>query len=116
MASFGAMDADGDRTVTLKEALDAVSGSGGSAIVPGAMAVGVETTPAALFEAMRRAQELQDELERFRYGVELAMEGAVAAVDEDGDGKVSVREALSAPGRIASWLGVWREMMARGKL
>ena len=67
-------------------------------------------------EAMRRARTLQEELERAKVGLALAVDGAIAAVDQDGDGQISVEEALQAPSRVVGWLGVWREIVARGKL
>ena len=36
--------------------------------------------------------------------------------DADGDGKISVEEALLAPRRVAGWLVTWRELFVRGKL
>lgn len=74
------------------------------------------TTVATLLEAMRRAQSTAAELERVKYGVSLAVEGAIAAVDEDGDGTVSLREAVQAPGRIADWLRVWQDLVKKGRL
>ena len=111
-----AMDSDGDGTVTLAEALttwEAIQPDDTSDQTDPDEA---EPPAATLLEAVRRAQNTIDELERLRYGVELAFEGAVAAVDADGDGKVSFEEAVTAPGRIASWMKVWQGLVSRGKL
>ena len=40
----------------------------------------------------------------------------LSAVDEDGNGQISLEEAVGAPARVASWLGVWRDLWERGKL
>ena len=111
---FDRLDANHDGTVSLREALDAMKGgpqaTGNDGLVP------LVATPATLIEAMRRARTLQEELERAKVGLALAVDGAIAAVDQDGDGQISVEEALQAPSRVVGWLGVWREIVARGKL
>lgn len=114
-AFFRALDADGDGKVSLAEALAAwqateardVSAEGGSAMAPSA---------ATMLEAMRRAQSAIDELEQLKFSASLALEGAIASVDADGDGQVSLQEALQAPGRIGAWLGTWRRLMNSGKV
>ena len=119
---LGALDEDGDGRVTLAEALatwKAVAAAGGACSDASAkqMAAKQMAAPAVtLLEAMRRAKSTIDELERLKFGVELAVEGAVAAVDADGDGKLTVEEVVMAPGRIAAWFGVWRDLISRGKL
>jgi hypothetical protein len=119
---IGALDEDGDGRVTLAEALatwKAVAAAVGASSDASAkqMAAKQMAVPAVtLLEAMRRAKSTIDELERLKFGVELAVEGAVAAVDADGDGKLTVEEVVMAPGRIAAWFGVWRDLIARGKL
>lgn len=112
--TLGQMDADGDGRVSLAECLaawEAVEGTDRAlASPPAAASVG------AMLEAIRRAQATIEELERLKYGVSLAMEGAVAAVDADGDGRVSIDEMAQAPGRIAGWMGLWSDLLRRGKL
>jgi len=115
-ATFTAMDADGDGRVTLAEALSTWEAVVEEGQRDGERTAAVAMPAATLLEAMRRAQTVIEEMERLKYGVSLAVEGAVAAVDADGDGKVSFDEAMQAPGRIASWMGVWRELIARGKV
>jgi len=114
---IGALDEDGDGRVTLAEALatwKAVAAAVGASSDASAKQMAVPAV--TLLEAMRRAKSTIDELERLKFGVELAVEGAVAAVDADGDGKLTVEEVVMAPGRIAAWFGVWRDLIARGKL
>ena len=74
------------------------------------------STVTTLLAAMRRAQTSVEALEKVTYGVSLAVDGAVAAVDADGDGEISLEEAVQAPKRIADWLGVWRDLVVKDKL
>ena len=109
-ACLRAMDADGDGRVSLAEVsafLDAGRTAG-----EGADSAGEK----ALVAAMQRARTIAAELERLKVGVTTAVDGAIAAVDADGDGKISVEEALLAPRRVAGWLVTWRELFVRGKL
>ena len=115
---FATLDADKDGKLSMGEAL-----AGMQAVERGLAPGGAATTPAArqeavatLLEAMSRARMVAGDLEKTAFAVSVAVEGAVAAVDEDGDGQISLEEAIRAPKRIASWLVVWRDLQQRGKL
>lgn len=112
---LAAMDANGDGKVSLAEVRDAWQAQSDAEERAGASA-GDAATVASLLEAMNRVQGTVADLDRLQYSINLAVEGAVAAIDEDGDGKITLQEAVQAPRRIADWMGVWRELLERGKL
>lgn len=117
-ALIASLDANADGKVSLAELRDAwvcARQPEGESIARAAPSTPTATA-ASVLEAMRRTKQTVAELERLRYSVTLAVEGAVAAVDEDGDGTITLEEAVGAPQRIASWLEVWRELLERGKL
>lgn len=124
---FRELDVDGDGRVTLAEAMAAVSGTG--ELSRTREDDGSLRPVAAVFEAARAAQAVLDDLAKVEREVEAAVGGASAAVaeavhgvgaavdeatsaiDADGDGRVSLAEAMAAPAAVARW---WRGR-ARGR-
>ena len=76
----------------------------------------LDPTTVALLQAMRKAKESKQQLDRLKYSATLLVDGAIAAVDQDGDGQISIEEAVQAPARVASWLTIWKDLLDRGKL
>ena len=110
------LDANRDGRVSLAEALAAWETTTGADDEGGLRAVDEGSTMATLLRAASRAERAAAELERLSSAASLAVEGAVAAIDEDGDGKISVAEMVTSPKRIAEWLGVWSGLAKDGKV
>ena len=65
---------------------------------------------AVVLEASNRASEALKATEALKDGIGAAVDeavavvdGAIDAIDEDGDGVISVQEALAAPSNVAQW-------------
>lgn len=113
---FEKLDANSDGKVSFSEAL--IAWRVASEQEPGAEG-GVpqlDPTTVALLQAMRQAKESKQQLDKLKYSATLLVDGAIAAVDQDGDGQISIEEAVQAPARVASWLTLWKDLLDRGKL
>ena len=115
-AMLQALDADGDGKLSLAEVVAAWQAGQGREPNSRLGRATVAPTTATLIDALRAVQGVSEKLERLGNVAGVAVDGAISAVDEDGDGKLSIEEVIQAPGRVAAWLGVWKEMLVKGKL